>query len=322
MKFKKIKQDYCITLLDRLTRFEPASVRYKRLFDDIISKFYLETDVKKLSDTDKINIAAEIINNSFPYCEFDDYFCTLFMKLEEFYFKNDSVSYQYLSKRLNICNIISSFGKNSIKQKNILWLMKIFENKPDLKNLENPNSVLYPVKKIILCEGQTEFILLSTIFKLFDTDLENSGVYILPAGGKNQVARKYYKMSDIYNIPFFILLDNDAAAVKDTILAKLRSNDRLYLIKSGEFEDLIPAQIIKLTLNYIHKNDYNCTTEDFNTALPMVKNIENICKKYGFGEYKKASFASYLNDYIKSHCTKSDFFESEITEIIDAFKTL
>ena len=38
MKFKQIPAEYFITILDRLTRFEPAYKRYNRVFDDIINK--------------------------------------------------------------------------------------------------------------------------------------------------------------------------------------------------------------------------------------------------------------------------------------------
>ena len=39
MKFKQIPSDYFLTILDRLTRFSPAHIRFKRVFDDIISKW-------------------------------------------------------------------------------------------------------------------------------------------------------------------------------------------------------------------------------------------------------------------------------------------
>ena len=42
MKFKQIPNEYFITILDRLTRFEPACVRYKRVIDDIINNNYVE----------------------------------------------------------------------------------------------------------------------------------------------------------------------------------------------------------------------------------------------------------------------------------------
>ena len=49
MKFKLINKEYFPTILDRLTRFESANVRYKRVFDDIINKFCLDEKAKNLT---------------------------------------------------------------------------------------------------------------------------------------------------------------------------------------------------------------------------------------------------------------------------------
>ena len=38
-----------ITILDRLTRLEPAYVRFERVFDDIINKFYINEKPKNLT---------------------------------------------------------------------------------------------------------------------------------------------------------------------------------------------------------------------------------------------------------------------------------
>ena len=51
----------------------------------------------------------------------------------------------------------------------------------------------------------------------------------------------------------------------------------------------------------------------------MVHNLENIYKKYGFGEFKKAEFARELKFYIENNCSSDDFSTSEIVEIIKAF---
>ena len=67
----------------------------------------------------------------------------------------------------------------------------------------------------------------------------------------------------------------------------------------------------------------NLTEEGLGT-LEAMQNISpdwlNIYKKYGFGEFKKAKFAAQLKEYIESNCTKEDFKNSEIIEIINALK--
>lgn len=319
MKFKKIPPEYFITILDRLTRFEPACVRYKRVFDDIINKFLLSDKLKSLSLDDEIKAVEEIFNESLKNKKEDLYLNHLLTKLEDKYFYSNQESYQYLSNRLNISSMLDEIEINEKTPKNVLWLKKINDNREEIINLRENFKLLYPIEKIILCEGQTEFVLLKTIFKLFNIDFDKLGILVLPAGGKNQVARKYYSMIEQIKIPFFILLDKDAAAIKDLIEPKLRGIDNIYLIKSGEFEDLIPKNILKNVINSVHQNELHCAFDDFEDDISMVENIHNIYKKYGFGDFKKAHFAQFLKEYILKNCAKNDFLDSEIVEIINSF---
>ena len=63
MHYKKINSEYFYTILDRLTRFEPAKVKFERVLGDILNKFYLEKK-SDLSIEEKINIVNEIIDFS------------------------------------------------------------------------------------------------------------------------------------------------------------------------------------------------------------------------------------------------------------------
>ena len=127
-------------------------------------------------------------------------------------------------------------------------------------------------------------------------------------------------MVEYTKIPFFILLDRDGINVKEAIEAKLRDIDKLYLLNCGEFEDLIPKDILLKTINNSHKNDYNCNIDDFNDSLSMVSNLENIYKKYGFGEFKKAKFALNLKQTIENDLSRNNFLNSEIVDIINILK--
>ncbi len=319
MKFKKISKDYFITILDRLTRVVPACERYKRVFDDVINKFCISSVSKNISLTDNIKIATDIINYSTDENNNNDDIYTLLQNLEEKYFVKNDISKLYIRAKIDYRAILNSININSSVLKNVLWLYEISNNSSNIVKLRKEKSLLYPVEKIILCEGQTEYALLKTIFKLFDYDFDKEGCLVVPAGGKNQVARKYYYMREIYNIPIYILLDRDALQIKQIIDKKLRNKDKIYLIKSGEFEDLIPNIILADAINYAHKNEYNCMLNDFINTQTSVLNLENIYKKYGFGEFKKAKFASVLDEYINKNCTKNDFENSELNEIINVF---
>lgn len=320
MKFKQIEREYFVTILDRLTRFEPAYKRYNRVLDDIINKYSLHIyKAKDLSIEEKISLANEIINSSITQNN-DFYINDVLIELEDKYFIFNKESYQYLSARFNIQGMINEIKDFDNLAKNVVWLKEISKNKTDIFKLREKKSLLYPIEKVILCEGQTEYTLIDTIFKLFNIDLEKLGYITIAAGGKNQVARKYYEMLEYTKLPFFILLDKDAITIKDVISPKLRQKDKLYLINSGEFEDLIPKNILKNAINSAHSCDFNCIFDDFLNDDSMVHNLENIYKKYGFGEFKKAKFALILKEYIQNNCTKSDFENSEIIEIIDTLK--
>ena len=314
---KIIPKEYFSTILDRLTRFEPAYIRYKRVFRDLLNKFYSQDkkNIKNLND--EILQVENIFNNSLisaiPKYELNH----LFTYLEDKYFKFNELSYQYLSARLNISQMINEIEINDYSPKNLIWLKYVACNPEcNLITLRNDYSLLYPIEKIILCEGQTEELLLEPICKLFGYDFNKLGVKVISAGGKNQVARKFYQMADYTKLPFFILLDRDAYKIQDLIKPKLRKIDSLYLICNGEFEDIIPKNILLKTINYVHKNDYNCFFDDFNDNVSMVSNLENIYKKYGFGDFKKAEFAKQLSFYIKQYATLDDFKLSEFEKII------
>ncbi len=318
MKFKKIPKDYFPTILDRLTRFEPACIRYKRVFDDIINKFLISSD-KSFSLDDKIKIACEIFNSSLKLTNNDFYINDILQKLENKYFYPNRLSEQYLSSEINISGALNLISDSSLNIKNLIWLKKINDSREEIEILRKKFSLLYPVEKILLCEGLTEFTLLKTVFSLFDFDLDKSGVSVLPCGGKNRVARKYWQMIEYVKIPFFILLDKDALSMKEIFSSKLRNIDRLYILNSGEFEDLIPKEILLKAINSDHPSEINCCQNDF-TESSNVHNLELIFKKYGFGEYKKAKFASILNDFIMKNTNKNDFLASEIPSIIKAIK--
>ncbi len=322
MKFKKIPKEYFVTILDRLTRFEPAKTRIERVVNDLISKFYIGEN-KQFSISEKIELSQNILNYTLAEENNDFSINEILLSLEKKYFKFDEVSYQCLSNRFNYLGLINEIQINQNTPKNVVWLKNLSKNlncANDLNKLREENSLLFPIEKIILCEGQTESLLLKSLFNLYGYNLDKQGVLVVAAGGKNQVAKKYYEMIEYLNLPIFVLLDSDAAETQALIDPKLRKGDKIYLIQSGEFEDLIPINILKNTLNYVHNCEYNCIYDDFFQEKSMVKNLELIYKKYGFGEFKKAQFAQELKDYIQANSCKDDFKNSEIGQILSSLQ--
>ncbi len=313
--------EYLVTILDRLTRLEPAYVRYKRVFSDIINK-YQNINAKNLNDDEIINIAENIFTSNLPSNN-ENKIKNILIDLERKYFKNfdkSMISYKYLSSDINYSEIINRIKDIQSDLKNINWLKEINKSNCAITDLRKEKKLLYPIEKVLLVEGQTELILLKTIFKLFDFDLDKEGYFVFRADGKNRLARKYYELIEYLELPIFILLDIDALEVKNLIKTKLRKKDTIYLLKSGEFEDIIPKELMIGAINNYYKNDYHCKIDDFADNISTVDNLETIHRKYGFGDYKKAKFALILKDYIKKNANREDFKNSEIKDILKALQ--
>ena len=115
----------------------------------------------------------------------------------------------------------------------------------------------------------------------------------------------------------FILLDNDAKENYEQILPKLREFDKIYLLSHGEFEDILPKELIIKTLNDYFKNLNIIEDNEFEDER-MVKNLEEIFKKKGFHEFKKAEFAQL----VKNHISSDEDLSDEIKLIIEELRKL
>ncbi|MBE7706311.1 MAG: hypothetical protein E7Z91_03590 [Cyanobacteria bacterium SIG30] len=313
MKHKTIDKKYLILCLDRLTRFKHTNEKYERVFKDILHKCGLNSD--------NLEIAKEIFNNSLE--NFDkknnEFLCNLLEQEEKNMFYQNRESERNFPINLNIYGAIKNVEENSdlpLNIKRLLMQEKNMDKNPI--ELRKKYSLLYPLEKIILTEGATEEILLSEFAKKMDLDFEKEGILVLGAGGKNQVARKYYKMIEEVKLPIFILLDEDATETKKIIEPKLRKKDKIYLIKSGEFEDIIPRKIIIGAINNLHKNDFQISEKDFNEELNTVKNLKEIYRINGFGDFQKADFAKEVKKFL----CKNIEIKGELNDIIEYIKTI
>jgi hypothetical protein len=77
------------------------------------------------------------------------------------------------------------------------------------------------------------------------------------------------------------------------------SNDEIYIIECGEFEDLLTQKLFERALNYELQNiSIPADTVDYH--LPRVKILEDIFKKRGMHELKKVEFAKTVKKNILS----------------------
>lgn len=327
MKIKPLTTQQLIISIDRLTRFKEPEIKYLRVFKDIIINNLIEPKLKK-SELDNMdyedikNLAEEIINYSLTCHSEQNTKTRSFAKAQddncEESHKNliNQRLYDYENSVFKINDEVQKLLKNKINYKEILKLLPD-DNPVNLEFLKSlaRNSSNW-VKKVIICEGITEEILLPVFAKICGYDFKEHGIYVISAGGKNQVVKYFYNYADCLKIPIFVLLDNDASENLAEIRPRLRSFDKIHLLKSGEFEDLLPDSLIIKTLNYASENISIVAVEDLANAPSKVEFLEEFFRHRGMHEFKKAEFARLVKENIKDINDISD----EIKEIINEIK--
>ncbi len=318
LKIKPLTKDQLIISIDRLTRFKYTETKYLRVFGEIISNNLIspkikKTELEKLNYTSIKDLAEQIINYSLE---------KLNLGFEQDYTINQKI-YNYENSIFELSENTNNLLKNKINYKAFIKLLddNIPENLIWLKNLENDSkktSSLFPIKTILLCEGITEEILLPEFAKLCDFDFIKHGIYVISAGGKNQVVKYFYKFAQNLKLPIFVLLDNDAKENLEEIKPKLREIDKIHLLKCGEFEDLLPNNLVIKTLNYATKNISIAPIENLENCTRKVEFLEDFFKHRGLHEFKKAEFA----ELVKLNINSQEDTSEEINEIIAELKSL
>lgn len=295
MKIKPLTKEQLIISVDRLTRFKEPEIKYLRVFKDIILSNLIEPKFKK-SELDEMeykdirDFAVFVINYS--------------LEGEPDLTINKKIS-DYENSVFNISDNAQILLDNKINYKAIIDILP--------QKILYEVEIFYPIKKIILCEGITEEILLPEFAKILGYDLRENGIYIVSAGGKNQVVKYFYRYAECLKIPIFVLLDNDAVENKEQIIPKLRSIDKIHLVRSGEFEDLLPKSLVIKTLNYLTQNISTAPIDGLGEADSTVDFLEEFFRHRGLHEFKKADFAQAVKENIENINDVSE----EIKEIIE-----
>ena len=288
MKIKQLTKEQLIISIDRLTRFKEPEIKYLRVFKDIILNNLIEPKFKKAEldnmDYEEIkNIAEQIINYSLP----------------------ENKDLDINQQLYNYENSVFKIDEKTNIPLNLQFLKSLAKGHKETN--------CFPVKKIILCEGITEEILLPKFAQICGYDLNKNGIYIISAGGKNQVVKYFYNYAECLKIPIFVLLDNDAQENLHEIKPRLREFDKIHLVKSGEFEDLLPNSLLIKTLNYTTQNISLAPIEGLETQASKVEFLEEFYRHRGLHEFKKAEFAHA----VKENITGIDDVSDEIAEIIE-----
>lgn len=331
MKYKYLTKEQILLSLDRLTRFKNTREKYIRVFSDILVSNLIEPKLKK---TDIENIDFEIItkyvteiinesiecyisNSSHKNC---NHINNYLKNYENSVFVNDNETQKLLNNNINYENAIKIIPNDS--PVNLKWLkeLSIIIDDTDYNEIlihnRNNKKLKFPVEEVILVEGITEEILLPAFSKYLGYDFYSKGIQIIPAGGKNQVVKLYYKLAEELKLPIFILLDKDAEDNINQIIPRLRNIDRVHLVSCGEFEDLLPKSLIVKTVNTLFENFLTITEADLSENLPTAKILDEIFKTKGLQEFKKAEFAKLIRESIQDDSDVS----SEIIAIVDEIR--
>lgn len=318
-KIKPLTKEQIIISIDRLTRFKETETKYLRVYTDIITSNLIDPKIKK-SDLENLDYrcvkeyAEKIINYSLA---------TSGYQLAEDYLINQRL-YDYENTVFNLNDDVKELLKNKINYKaalaiipedapkNLLWLKEL-SVAPDLQKVRTEKSLKFPVEEVILVEGITEETLLPEFARICGYDFDKNGIYVISAGGKNQVVKYFYRLVQNCKLPIFVLMDKDAAENLHEIEPKLRDIDRVHLLKAGEFEDVLPNSLIKKTLEYATQNISLAPSEEIVQTTSRVEYLEEYFRHRGLHEFKKAEFAELVKLNLKD---ESDISE-EIREIIN-----
>jgi hypothetical protein len=324
IKIKPLTKSQIKVSLDRLTRFKFTEDKYLRVFKEIIISNLIEPKFKK-SQLDAMpypiltEIASEIFNYSAKlYSENLDDDMTINKKLkayEKSLFVFDKFTDALLDNKIRYSALIKSLDKDDIPI-NLKWLISLGDSKVCSKNRQN-YELLYPLEKIVITEGITEEILLPEFAKFQNFNFKKDGIFVISAGGKNQVVKLFYRLAEVLKLPIFVLLDNDAEENYKEILPKLRNKDKVHVLESGEFEDTLPLPLVLKTLNNHLKNFSKVELSELKQDLPMTRILEEIFKEKGFGEFKKSEFAHL----VAQNLTKDDISD-EINQVFSEIKNM
>ena len=322
-KIKPLTKDQLLISLDRITRFKETEIKYLRVYKDIlihnlIIPKYNKSELDLMEYKQLTKYASCVINDSIKELGLHkENSFIINKKLKEYEYSvfkiSDEASY-LLDNDINYDACISLIEDNSVK--NLLWLRELyFEN---MQKIRHDKSLLFPIEKVVIAEGATEETLLPEFGRLCDYDFSKEGLYIISAGGKNQVVRMYYELSDILNLPIFVLLDRDGLQSSREITQKLRPKDSIYVLESGEFEDLLPLSLVERTLNYELKNIAVIDKNLADKTMPRTKYLEEVFKNRGLHEFKKVEFAHMIKRNLKS----SKDLSAEIIQIIQQIREM
>ena len=320
IKVKPLTKEQLIISVDRLTRFKRG--KYFRVFSEILSSNlifpkYKKYEIENMDPKELRDIAQYVINLSLEnmgyVCDGEFSINKKIFEYENSIFNLDEYTKTLVDNKIDYKSFIELVNKDSVK--NLRWL-KALASDENIENIRYKDELCFPIKEVIIVEGATEEILLPEFAKVCGYNFDKEGVYVISAGGKNQVVKMYYNLIEYLKLPIFVLLDKDAKENLDEITPRLRKTDRIHLLECGEFEDLLPLNLVVRTIEDEFSNISIIEKDLLNSNEPRTKILEEFFRTRGMHEFKKAEFAGMVKNNIM---TKNDA-SPEILRIVDEIK--
>ena len=331
LKFKLMTLQDLVISLDRLTRFKNPEIKYRRVFYDIILRHLISPSISKhkldeLPSSFLVKIVGEIWNTSVQNLfgkSSEKKSVTLYDLDFQQYNVTDEYALDLMNTDLNFYPVLKNLPQSDVP-KNLEYVKILVENYADnsdlsviSENIRQKYKTLFPVKKLILTEGITEEILLPKFAQVFGYDFDENGVFIIATGGKSKVLSLYAELKYILKIPMFVLLDNDAELVYNDVCSVLRKQDKAYLIKAGEFEDILSKELIQKAFAEMNYDIKPASLEELSSDGGTCEALELLWKSRGLGEFRKAHLAKAVHDCISDKVVITDEINSILTDIIN-----
>lgn len=271
-----------------------------------------KNDDKNLRDQILYTMNENSFNTCIPQnlsCNFD-FLREIYLSYKITYPLNIANLLDFVKKELDIDYISSIPGL-----KRLIWINNFIKNHKfeidsftlfdDLDCIYNmgekyreKESVRFPEKLLIIVEGATEEKLLPVFSEKMGVDFYKTGVQLIAAGGKNQVIRIYKEIYKKLSIPILVILDADAQNIAEEIKPVLSEKDRIFILPEGEFEDILPVDLILKAVNKFYRLTTNINKDEIDLVSPRVEALSNLWKEKGLGEFDKVAFAKIIAENV------------------------
>lgn len=154
-----------------------------------------------------------------------------------------------------------------------------------LTQFDASRNELFFARKIVLVEGEHDKIVLPYIFELKNTDINEAGISIIDAGGKENL-EFIIKTVEAFSIPFIVIYDEDRNANNyatyhdgpNGLNAKIRAtvgDDTLVFVMDPDFEGIlgVSGKNLREKINMVKTLDITTIPQILNNAIDKLLSI-------------------------------------------------